>query len=324
VNKYQYQICGLSWASNTLFPLPQAQAQECQAPQVEFTLKSPGIRTEGLSSLRIPLGNIKNGAGIPTINVYQIDQGFLLDCNNGLKRVEFVIAKDGSWIDCYPQPETSKENIELWLFGLVLSFLLQGRGIFCIHASAVDCQGRAIAFVANNGFGKTTLASFFLQQGHSLITDDVLPIIQKEGRPFAMPVYPAMNLWPETLDKFVEQSGNFTTKETNGAKRRYSLEVLKMPFCNSEKPLGGIYFLNPSNKDTLDEVRITPVPQSKALLELLAYTRANSMIEIQDQKHLLKTYAKLVLQVPVRHLEYPSGFEFLPAVYKAVLQETFR
>ena len=233
------------------------------------------------------------------------------------------MAQDGSWIDCYPQPEASKEDIELWLFGLVLSFLLQGRGIFSIHASAVNCHERAIAFVANNGFGKTTMASFFLQRGHSLITDDVLPIIEKEGILFAMPVFPAMNLWPQTLAQFGEQSGNFFLKEKNKAKRRYSLEALKVLFCNSEKPLGRIYFLNPSKKDTLDQVRITPVPQAKALLELLAYTRANSMIALPDQKHLLNTYAQLVSQVPVRYLEYPVGFEVLPEVYEAVLQDIF-
>lgn len=305
--------------------LPKAPPEKQQTShKVEFTLKLPGVWTEESFPARIPLGNIKNGAGQPTITVFQINQGFLLDCNNGHKRVAFVLAPDGSWIDCYPQADTLPEDIETWLFGLVLAFLLQGRGIFSLHAAAVDCHGQGVAFMGNNRFGKSTLALSFLQQGHSLITDDVLPIVEKGGVPFAQPVYPAMNLWPKTLAHFVKQNGNLTKEEIKISKHRYSVETLKVPFCKSEVPLGRIYFLNALSKEEIDKVRVIPVPQATALLELLGYTRASSMIELTKQKKLLKTYANVVSKVPVRYLEYPGGFEFLPAVYEAVLEDIVR
>ena len=316
---HKYQVCGLRLESNIPFPLLHACPRAHQTPDIKFTLKAPGIRTQEIFPLRAALGNIKNGAGHPSIAVYEINQGFLLDCHNTDKRVEFVVALNGSWIDCYPQAETPQEDIELWLFGLVLAFLLQGRGIFSLHAAAVDCHGRAIAFLGHNGFGKSTLALFFLQQGHSLITDDVLPIVGKEGAPLALPVCSAINLWPETLAEFEKLDGHLSLSEKATSKHRYSLETLKAPFCKSAVPLRGIYFLEPYSREEIDRVQITALSQTRSLLDLIGYTRANSMLPLLSQKNLLNTYADLFSRVRVRHLKYPRGFEYLPRIYDAVL-----
>jgi hypothetical protein len=323
--RYRYRICDFHLSSNVPFLLPQVAVQEPKTPDIEFTLKSSYVRMEETFPNRIHLGHIKNGAGHPSINVYKINQGFLLDCNNGYKEAEFVVASDGTWIDCYPQVETSQEDIETWLFGLVLSFLLQGRGIFSLHASSVVCHGRAIGFLGNNGYGKSTLAFFFLEQGHSLVTDDVLPIVEKKSGFFTLPVCPAMNLLPKTVTQIIRKPNiNLFEEEAKLGKRRYSIETLDYGFSQSEIPLGGLYFLNRLSREEIDTVRITPVPQAKALLELLGHTRANSMIELPNQKNLLETYANLASRVPVQRLEYPQGLEFLPEVYEAVLKDIFR
>jgi hypothetical protein len=318
---HQYQICGLHLTSNVPFQLPKAHPHKHQGSDIKFTLRPPGTMPGKVPHRGTHIGDIKNGAGQPTITVYKIDHGFHLDCNNGSTRILFAMARDGNWIECYPQAETLQENIETWLLGLVLSFLLQGRGIFSLHGAAVECRKRAIVFSGNNGYGKTTLASYFLQKGHSLITDDVLPIVEKEGVSFALPVCPFLNLWPQTLAQFGNLNGNMLDEKTKTGKHRYSLETLKVQFCKSAMPIGSIYFLNPTDKEAIDKAQISPIPQARALVALLGYTRANSMIELSNQKNLLKTYTNLVSRVPVYHLEYPVGFEFLPDVYAAVLQD---
>ncbi len=56
-------------------------------------------------------------------------------------------------------------------------------------------------------------------------------------------------------------------------------------------------------------------------MDLLAFTRSNSTIDLAQQKTLLKTYTRLLSQVPVGALFYPRGFEYLSEVVQTVLQD---
>jgi hypothetical protein len=69
-----------------------------------------------------------------------------------------------------------------------------------IHASAVEIDGRAIAFTGPSGAGKSTLAATFHDHGYRVIADDVCVIgFDQHGQAFARPGIPRMRLWEETL-----------------------------------------------------------------------------------------------------------------------------
>ena len=59
----------------------------------------------------------------------------------------------------------TRQDIECWLFGLVLAFVLQKRGVFSLHGAAVQCFDWAVGFLGSNGFGKSTLAFLFPAAG---------------------------------------------------------------------------------------------------------------------------------------------------------------
>ena len=314
---YQYRICNLNLSSTIPFSLPTARGKRAKVADIRFKIDLSNPRVNVPTNH--PIGIIRNGAGHPTIAVYQTNGKFILDCNNGYKRIQFTMAPDGSWIECYPFDGAGKEDIELWLFGLILSFVLQNRGIYTLHAAAVNCDGRAIAFLGMNGYGKTTLAYSFLKEGASLITDDVLPIVQYKSGIFALPACPSMNLWAETLSAF--SAIKKRKREAREGKHRYSAQILDVRFCRSKVPLRAIYLLEPTAKEASKEVEITPVSRAQAMIDLLAYTRANSMIGLLEQKELIKTYATLLEKVPVRRLRYSRGFEFLPQIYNAIRED---
>jgi hypothetical protein len=208
----------------------------------------------------------------------------------------------------------------VWLFGLVLSFILQARGVFSLHAAAVNCDGQAVAFLGTNGHGKTTLAFFFLRKRHSLITDDVLPLVQQQAEILALPASPTINLWSNTLSAFADVNGS-----SNGGatveKRRHSLDKLDLPFCPCPVRLTHIYFLKRMSKEATEGIHIAPVSPTSGLIGLLGHTRASSTIELERQKTLLKMYGNLISHVSVRRLTYPAGFEFLPTVYDKLLED---
>ena len=128
--KYQYQVCGLRWASNVPLSIPLEPSVDKKTPDVKFTLKSSARSAGELFPRKVHFPFIKNGAGHPSIAVYRVGELFLFDCHSPRTRVEFVVPRDGRWTHCYPGKETTQEEIEVWLFGLVISFLLQTRGIF--------------------------------------------------------------------------------------------------------------------------------------------------------------------------------------------------
>ncbi len=61
-------------------------------------------------------------------------------------------------------------------FAQVLPLTAALRGTLLLHASAVELGGRAYAFAASSGTGKTSTALHLLGQGATLITDDVLAV----------------------------------------------------------------------------------------------------------------------------------------------------
>jgi hypothetical protein len=310
-------VCGLCLESDIPFSLPEPARRA--TPDIRFSLKPLGHSSGTIYPNRTRVGEIKNGAGHPSIAVYRLGSDYLLDCHNTQRRVEFVMPRDGRWIDCYAHAVTTVEDIELWLFGLITSFILQSRGIFSLHAAAINYRGQGIAFLGANGFGKSTLAYFFAKNGHSLITDDVLPLVNSHGRLFAAPGCPSMNLWMQTLDQLGTRDSNV---RSNGGKQRYSVDALEIEFWKSPVPLQRLYVLHPMKGRGKPE--LINLSKSRAMIELFAFTRSSSTIDLACQDALLKTYSSLLSQVPVRTLLYPRGFEHLPDIYQTILHDCAR
>ena len=81
------------------------------------------------------------------------------------------------------------------LLGPVMAVYLHLIGRLVLHASAVQRQGRAIAFVGDKGAGKSTTAAACLRAGADLITDDLLVCdVSAEHRAFAEPGCPQLKL----------------------------------------------------------------------------------------------------------------------------------
>jgi hypothetical protein len=89
---------------------------------------------------------------------------------------DFVIDGDLRRVVCHPSVVGRSEVIPIVVPGTVTAFLLAVGGRFVLHGSAVERDGRALAFVGASGQGKSTMAALFCAAGASLVTDDVLPL----------------------------------------------------------------------------------------------------------------------------------------------------
>lgn len=91
------------------------------------------------------------------------------------------------------------DEFELFLWGTVFGAVTWLNGFFALHASAVELGGRAIAFTADSGGGKSTLAAALAARGMPHLCDDTLPIARYGGTLLAIPDNKPIKLWADGL-----------------------------------------------------------------------------------------------------------------------------
>jgi hypothetical protein len=131
----------------------------------------------------------------------------------------------------------------LWSVSLI-------RGYELLHASAVELPEGVVAFVADMGGGKTSLAAEFVRSGSPLFADDVVALRPADGEVRAYPGPPLMNLSLEqpqagaaeigpVLATFDDEAWVAVANRANGARslaavylldRRAGLEEAVEPF----------------------------------------------------------------------------------------------
>ena len=225
----------------------------------------------------------------------------------GPKRIEYVLHDD-----------TYEYALELWLLGTVLAFWLEWKGVPALHASAAVVDGHAIGFLASKQGGKSTLATSLLQQGHSLLTDDLLPVDVQEERVQGRPGYPQMRMWPDHAEHFVEDAHALRRAHPYIEKRRVPVGPEGLgTFCDDARPLQALYI--PERTDGAS-IQVQPVSPIDAMKAVLRHSFLPRIVEAAGwQAYRLSKLSRLAKQVPVRRLIYPEGVEHLPQVADTIL-----
>ena len=86
------------------------------------------------------------------------------------------MSADAGRVTCHPAPDTPDAVTQHLYLNQVLPLALSKQGKLVFHASAVEVADGAIAFVAESGRGKSTLAASFAIDGFRFLTDDGLVV----------------------------------------------------------------------------------------------------------------------------------------------------
>jgi hypothetical protein len=221
-----------------------------------------------------------------------------------------------SWLE-----EARLDLAELRFLGPVLSYWFERQGLPTLHASAAAVDGRAIAFASRHGGGKSGLAAAMAQAGASLLTDDLLVLEEREDRWEARPSYPEMRMWPDEAAHFVGPPEDLPLVQADSEKRRVAVGNGGFgSFHDASTPLSCIYLAS-RRQETDGDIEIRPVSRSEALIELVRHSFSPRLVEAAGlQPDRLDRLARLVRNVPVRRLLYPSGFDRLPEVAEILLR----
>jgi hypothetical protein len=245
-------------------------------------------------------GDDEHGDGL---RVWRLEDGarFRFRYRDG---TEFLIDRAGTEIHASWPAESTLEDTSIYLLGPVLGFALRLRGIPCLHASAIDVAGQAVALLGGAQAGKSTTAAAFARLGHGVLTDDVAAILEGTGSPCIQPAYSQLRLWPDSAALLFGSEDALPCLTPTWSKRALNLERHGHTFRAEPLPLAAIYLLG--DRTPTAGTQIEPVPVREALRTLLAHSYVGYLLDRERREQEFVSFARLAAAVPLRRVIAPD------------------
>jgi hypothetical protein len=212
------------------------------------------------------------------------------------------------------EEQAAERNVRLFLLGSAFGALLHQRQLLPLHANAVEIDGTVVAFCGHSGAGKSTIAAWFLDRGHRILTDDVCAIgFDSYGRAVAYPGIPRLRLWREALEASGRSPEDFEAS-FDGSNGRDKFDVpTKRESPLEPLPLGAIYLLAKAEEGT-GEQRIVPLKGIDAVEALVSNTYRGGYLQmIGGRGAHLSTCVRVANAVSVFKAERLWGFDSFAA-----------
>jgi hypothetical protein len=231
--------------------------------------------------------------------------------------VRFAVERRGRevWAD-WPENYTF-EDACTYLVGPVMGFVLRLRGVTCLHASAVAVGEQAIALVGFPGAGKSTTAAAFAHSGFSVISDDVVALLEDGGKFLVPPGYPRVNLWPDSVRALFGSEEALPRITPAWDKRYMALGDNGLGFATKPLPLRAIYLLGPREAE-LDAPIVEEIAGSEAIAELVANTYVNYLLDRDMRRREFDVLSRVVARIPVRRVRPPADPSAIFALSAAI------
>jgi hypothetical protein len=232
---------------------------------------------------------------------------------------EFLVSADGLSILGRVLPGGTPERLTTYLLGPVMSFALVKLGMEPLHATAVVNDGRAIAFIGNSGYGKSTLASGCLRAGFTLLTDDLLAIARDERGLIGYPGPARIKLFPNIAEQtFVS---NFSAETMNQGTSKQVLPLSPSQGTRVPVPLDCIYMLNCPEEPAQGAISIRPLTFDQACVALVANTFNTIIQSRKRQAQQFRATTEWASNLSVCALDYPRDLSVLSEVVAAIMAD---
>lgn len=246
---------------------------------------------------------------------YRIESGYLLRFP---ELADFHVSAEGLAVRCWPMPNLSETTLHHLYLNQVLPLILSRQGKLVFHASAVEFNGGAIAFVAESGRGKSTLAASFAISGRRFLTDDGLELQPSRDGYEVLPRHPSIRLWDDSQEALLDRHVTSAPPLPFTSKSRF-LAGVHLPHCDQPLPLRHAYFLG---DDRARGVLFRRLSEAEALVE---WVKHSFLLDVEDRPMLgdhFDRVARLASHIPCYHLDYPRRFEDLSCLRQAVEEHT--
>ncbi|MGV3724566.1 MAG: hypothetical protein ACO1SX_27030 [Actinomycetota bacterium] len=311
----RYRLYGVDFATDFPFTLPLPPAQG--APRLSVVVRPADAPSADEMQTPLYTSPLLGESSTPLASVYTA---------NGSTRLQFTATGDfhlsPDRILYSPLPDADPVLAQSQLLGPVFAVWLEERGHPVLHASTVGVDGAAAAFLSASHGGKSSLAAALMHAGAALMSDDLLVVEEREGVWMAEPAYAQLRMWPELAQQFLPGAPELDRVHPSTPKLRVPVGAGVWNFQRNSLPLQVIYLPQRREAGADHSVRIDPAPATAGLMELVRQSFLARMLQETGRQALrLPMLAQLARAVPIRVLSYPNGFEHLPGVAAAIIED---
>jgi hypothetical protein len=217
---------------------------------------------------------------------------------------DFVIDGGSRKVVFHRDPACDPEVVAILLAGTVTAYLLSAGGGLVLHASAVEVDGRALAFVGFSGQGKTTVATLLSTNGLPLVTDDLLPVNSHDGEVTCVPGGIELRVREKSQEVADWLSSDVPRRRT--VDERLAVAV---PVTDAERlALATVVIPWPDRQST--EVIARVLSPGEAAMSLARYQRVEGWTSPNVLRAQFDAITAVVATVPVLEMRIPWGPPF--------------
>ena len=244
---------------------------------------------------------------------YRAHEGYLLRFP-GL--ADFEVSADARTVSCHPMADTTDDTLEHLYLNQVLPLVLSKLGRLVVHASAVEIDGGAVAFVAESGRGKSSLAACFSTSGFRFLTDDGLVLDPADAGFDVLPSHPSIRLWSDSQDTVVGARTAVDPSDRDSSKARVDADT-HVAFCAHARPLRRAYFLGDGSAASFTCERMD------ATEALVAWVRHSFLLDLDERPLLARHFDQVAVLANLScayRLDYPRRFEQLARLRDTIVE----
>jgi len=217
---------------------------------------------------------------------------------------DFIIDTRSRQVVFHRDPTCAPEVVAILLSGTVTAYLLSAEGGLVLHASAVEVDGKAVAFVGLSGQGKTTVATLLCTGGYLLVTDDVLPVNAQGGEVTCVPGGIELRVRDKSQELADWLASDVPRRRT--ADERLAMAV---PVTRADRlPLATVIIPWPDRQ--FSEVSARRLSAGEAAMSLARFQRVEGWTSPKVLRAQFEAITAVVGSVPVFEMHIPWGPPF--------------
>lgn len=243
---------------------------------------------------------------------YRLPDGYLVRFQS---LCDFFIGSGGTEALCTPAPGLDEATREHVFYNQVAPLMLSEAGWLVFHASCVEVEGGAIAFIAQSGRGKSTLAALFATAGHRFLCDDAMVISPKGGRYEVLPNQPHIRLWSDSRAALLGDGAALADPISYTPKERVMC-AQGLPYCDEPRTLRAVYILGEKRPP---KARFTTLRGAEALA---AWASAIFTLDVDDRRMLAGQFERLAplsQSIPTTRLDYRRSYARAGVLRQSIL-----